>query len=63
MLREWRWMLRYVRRYWAGVLFYILIGLVDVGLGLVISLAGKTLVDTVVAHDSSRIFGTVAGIA
>lgn len=63
MLREWRWMLRYVRRYWAGVLFYILIGLVDVGLGLVISLAGKALVDTVVAHDSSRIFGTVAGIA
>lgn len=63
MLREWRWMLRYVRRYWAGVLTYILIGLLDVGLGLVISLAGKTLVDMVVAHDSSRIFGTVAGLA
>ena len=63
MLREWRWMLRYVRRYWAGVLVYILIGLLDVGLGLVISLAGKTLVDMVVAHDSSRIFGTVAGLA
>ena len=63
MLREWRWMLRYVRRYWAGVLVYILIGLLEVGLGLVISLAGKTLVDMVVAHDSSRIFGTVAGLA
>ena len=63
MLREWRWMLRYVRRYWAGVLTYILIGLLEVGLGLVISLAGKTLVDMVVAHDSSRIFGTVAGLA
>ena len=63
MLREWRWMLRYVRRYWAGVLTYILIGLLEVWLGLVISLAGKTLVDMVVAHDSSRIFGTVAGLA
>ncbi len=63
MLREWRWMLRYVRRYWAGVLTYILIGLLEVGLGLIISLAGKGLVDTVVAHDSSRIFSTVAGIA
>ncbi len=63
MLREWRWMLRYVRRYWAGVLTYILIGLLEVGLGLVISLAGKTLVDMVVAHDNSRIFGTVAGLA
>ena len=63
MLREWRWMLRYLRRYWAGMQVYMLIGLLEVALGLLISLAGKELVDTVVAHDNSRILHTACRVA
>lgn len=63
MLREWRWMLRYTRRYRGALLMYILIGMLDVGLGLLISLGGKTLVDMVVSRDSSRMVYVVCMLA
>ena len=52
---EWKWLLRYIKKYWWGVALYILIGLVGTAMGLGSSVAGKYLIDAVVSHDSGSI--------
>ncbi len=66
MLREWGWILRYIRRYWAGILLYILLGVLGVGLGLLVSVVSKDLIDAVVSLSGETILYiacTVAGLA
>lgn len=66
MLREWGWILQYIRRYWAGILLYILLGVLGVGLGLLVSVVSKDLIDAVVSHSGGTILHiacTVAGLA
>ncbi|MCQ2429303.1 MAG: ABC transporter ATP-binding protein/permease [Clostridia bacterium] len=47
-LREWRWLFRYIRKYWVSVMAYILLGVIAVLMGLAVSVASKVLIDAVV---------------
>ncbi len=51
MMREWMWIFRYIRKYRWGVITYILLGVVAVGMGLVSAVASKYLLDLVTAPD------------
>lgn len=57
---EWRWLLRYVKRYWWGVCLYIAIGLVGTGMGLGASVASKYLIDAVITHSKETIVNSAA---
>lgn len=47
-LKEWRWLFRYIRKYWLSVTAYILIGVIAVVMGLLVSVASKNLINAVV---------------
>lgn len=51
MLREWAWLLRYIRKYWVSVLAFILIGVASTLMGLFTSVASKELINAVVGID------------
>lgn len=55
MVRELRWMGRYVSRYRVGVLIYIVMGIVNVALGLAGSVASKYLIDAVTGFKTASI--------
>lgn len=55
MLRELKWVLRYVSRYKFTVLLYIVIGLVGTALSLGTAVASKYLIDAVVSHADRRL--------
>lgn len=48
MLREWVWLLRYIRKYWLSVCAFILIGIVSTLMGLFTSVASRELINAVV---------------
>lgn len=60
MWDEWRWLLRYIKKYWWGIGLYILIGLVGTVMGLGTSVASKYLIDAVVSHNDETIIGIAA---
>ncbi len=67
-LREWVWLLRYIRKYWLGVTAFVVIGLVAVVMGLMTTVASKNLIDAVTdtAKDRDKLFaalGMMAGLA
>ena len=47
-LKEWRWLFRYIRKYWLSVTAYILLGVIAVVMGLLVSVASKNLINAVV---------------
>lgn len=49
IMREWVWLGHYMKRYWLTIAFYIFIGMLGVGMGLVLSLAQRDLIDAVTA--------------
>lgn len=49
ILREWVWLGHYMRRYWLTIAFYIFIGMLGVAMGLVMSLAQRSLINAVTA--------------
>ena len=51
IMREWIWMSRYMKRYWASIAFYIFLGLLGVAMGLASSVAQKNLINAVTAND------------
>lgn len=55
MVRELCWMGRYVSRYRVGVLIYIVMGIVNVALGLAGSVASKYLIDAVTGFKTASI--------
>lgn len=50
MLREWKWLFRYISKYKFTVVLYIAIGLVATAMSLGVSVASKYLIDAVVLH-------------
>ncbi len=48
VLHEWKWLLKYIRKYWWGVTAYIVMGIVATLMGLGASIASKYLIDAVV---------------
>ncbi len=66
ILREWKWLFRYIRKYWWGIAAYIVIGIVATAMGLGASVASKYLIDAVVDRASSALLPsavTVIGLA
>ena len=61
MLREWRWMGRYVVRWRGSVVLYLLMGLLSVLTGLGSSVASKYLIDAVTGFKTASI-GWAAGL-
>ena len=51
ILREWVWLGHYMRRYWLTIAFYIFIGILGVTMGLVMSLAQRSLINAVTAEN------------
>ena len=51
MLREWKWIFGYIRRYKLTVLAYVLFGVLASVMGVGGSVAGKYLIDAVIAKD------------
>ncbi len=47
VLREWIWLGRYMKRYWLSIAFYIVLGLLGVGMGLVVQVAQSELIGAV----------------
>lgn len=60
LFNEWKWLLRYIRRYWWGIFLYLVIGVVATVMGLCASVFSKYLVDAVVNHKADRIVEVVA---
>ena len=50
ILREWVWLGRYMRRYRLTIVFYICIGILGVAMGLVMSVAQRSLINAVTAE-------------
>ena len=51
ILREWVWLGHYMKRYWLTIVFYIFIGIVGVGMGLVMTMAQRSLINAVTAEN------------
>lgn len=60
ILREWKWLFKYIRKYWWGVAAYIVIGVVATLMGLGTSVASKYLIDAVVNRTESALFPAAA---
>lgn len=55
MKNEWRWLMKYIKKYSLFVVIYIVIGLLSTVMALGVSVASKYLIDTVVSHSSEKI--------
>lgn len=53
--KEWKWLLRYISKYRFQIVIYILIGVVSTAMGLGVSVASKTLIDSVIYHSNETI--------
>ncbi len=60
----WRWMARYMRRFAGGMIFYLGVGLINVGMGLAFSVLQKTLINAVTAEEKipAEIIRAAAGV-
>ena len=55
VIRDWKWILTFTRGRWFQILIYTLLGIFSSALGLVTGIAGKYLIDCIVALDKSRL--------
>lgn len=55
MLKEWKWLLKYAKRYRMIIVAYVILGVFSTVMSLGASLASKFLVDTVVQHISDKL--------
>lgn len=60
VLQEWKWLNKYIRKYWWGVTAYIIMGIVATLMGLGASVASKYLIDAVVNHTESALLPSAA---
>ncbi len=60
VIKEWQWLMKYIRTYWWGIVIYILIGVVAIVMGLGSSVASKFLIDVVVSHNKAEIAETAS---
>jgi ABC-type multidrug transport system fused ATPase/permease subunit len=66
IMREWIWLSQYIRKYWLGVLTYVLLGVTAVGMGLIVARATGQLINIVTKQaDGSitRAIATVIGLS
>ena len=56
IFNEWKWLLRYFRRYWKGISFFVVAGIISTLMSLAASLASKYLIDAVTGHNSDRVW-------
>lgn len=57
---EWKWLLKYMARYKAEIVLYVVIGLFGTAMGLGATVASKHLIDAVVNHNSDTIVISVS---
>lgn len=62
VIHEWKWLFRFMKKYWYGILIQILIGVFGTLMGLGTSVATKFLIDAVVSHSGDTIV-VVASVA
>jgi ABC-type bacteriocin/lantibiotic exporter with double-glycine peptidase domain len=55
MWQEAKWMSQYTRKYWKAIVYYIFLGVLGSGMGLIGSIASKYLIDAVTGYDSTNI--------
>ncbi len=55
MVDEWKWLLRYVIKYKAVLVLYIVLGLIATIMSLGVNVATKYLIDTVITHNDSEL--------
>ncbi len=60
VLSEWKWLSRYIRKYWWSVALHVIIGVIGTVMGLGTSVASKFLIDAVVNHNRESIFSSAA---
>lgn len=60
VVKEWQWLMKYIRTYWWSIVIYIFIGVVAILMGLGSSVASKFLIDVVVNHNKSQIVETAS---
>lgn len=59
VLADWKWIWRFSRRRRGAIALYTLCGLMTSGMGLISGVAGKYLIDSIVALDASRLLEIV----
>lgn len=55
VIQEWKWLFRFMKKYWYGILLHTLIGVFGTLMGLGTSVAAKFLIDSVVSHNKETI--------
>ena len=55
VLQEWKWLSRFMKKYWFEILLHTFIGVFGTLMGLGTSVAAKFLVDAVVSHNSDTV--------
>ena len=55
VIRDWKWILTFTRGRWFQILIYTLLGILSSALGLITGIAGKYLIDCIVALDKTRL--------
>lgn len=55
VLQEWKWLSRFMKKYWLEILLHTFIGVFGTLMGLGTSVAAKFLVDAVVSHNSDTV--------
>ena len=55
VINEWKWLSRYMKKYWLEILFHIFVGVFATLMGLGTSVATKFLIDAVVGHNRETI--------
>lgn len=55
VFRDWKWILSFTAGSWPRILVYTLLGILSSALGLVTGIAGKYLIDCIVALDKTRL--------
>ena len=55
MINEWKWIMRYVKKYRVKCFIYILLGFIATAMSLCISVASKYLIDSVISHTKEQL--------
>lgn len=55
VIREWRWILSYSRRYWRAIAFYVILGIFGSVTSLISAVAGQKLIDIVTGVQTDKL--------
>lgn len=55
VIREWRWILSYSRRYWKAIVFYVVLGISGSVFSLISAVASQKLIDIVTGQQTDRL--------